>query len=71
MTITASAPKTAPLRADLPAATAALAQLAARSPELKRSSRINKAGLTRSRIKHAARSRRHPCDRHVLPSKSP
>jgi hypothetical protein len=47
MTITASARKTVPLRADLLAATPALAQMAARGPQLTQSSSINKAAFNR------------------------
>jgi hypothetical protein len=78
MTITASARKTVPTRADLHAATAALAQMSDGSLELNQSSTINKVALnctyllmTPSGIKQAARSIHHPCDRHALRSKSP
>jgi hypothetical protein len=78
MTITASAHKTVPLRADLPAATAALAQIAARGPHLDQSASINKAALAssylltpRRSIKQHARSTRRHCDRPAPRSKSP
>ena len=67
MTIVASVRQRVPLRADLLAATAALAQMAARNPELNQSSRINKVGLSRIYLlmprigsKQSARSTRHP-----------
>jgi hypothetical protein len=78
MIVIASPRQILPLRAHLPTATVALAQMAGRGHELNQSSRINKAGLNRiyrlipsSRSKQSARSTRHPRDRHAPRSKSP
>jgi hypothetical protein len=78
MTIVASVRQTVPVRADLPAATAALAHLAGRRRQLDRSSSINKAALDcihplippRS-IKHPISSTRRQTDRTAPPSKFP
>jgi hypothetical protein len=60
-----------PLRADLSAATPALARIAARCPEL--NARIDSIYLlmTRSTIKQTARSTAGLCDRTAPRSKSP
>jgi hypothetical protein len=78
MTITASPSKSIPLRADLPAATAALAQIAGCSSQLDQFSSINKAALDciyllspRRSIKQPIRSTRQRADRAAPRSKSP
>ena len=78
MTIAASPRKTVPLRADLPAATAALAQIARRRLQLDQSSSINKAALDRiyllippRSIKQPINSNRRHSDRPASRSKSP
>ena len=78
MTITASARKTLPTRADLLAATAAIAQITASSPQPDQSSLINKAALhyiyllipSGSRKQPISTTRRH-CNRGAPRSKSP
>ena len=60
MTITASPRQTALLRAELPAATQALAQIAARSPQLNQSSSINKLALYCTYLIIPPRSIKHP-----------
>ena len=78
MTITASLSKTIPLRADLPAATAALAQIAGCSHQLDQFSSINKAAFDsihllspRRSIKQPIRSTRQRADRTAPRAKSP
>jgi hypothetical protein len=78
MIIVASLPQTVPLHADLPAATAALAQIAARRPQLDQSFSINKAVLdciyllTPPRtIKQPISSNRRHSDRAAPRPKSP
>jgi hypothetical protein len=78
MTIMASAHKTVPLCANLPAATAALARKPARGPQLKPSPSINKAALDciyllnrRPGIEQAISSIRRHTDRAPPKSKSP
>jgi hypothetical protein len=67
-----------PLRADLPAATASLAQIAAPGPQLDHSASINKAALDyiyllspRRSIKHPISSTRRHSDRAAPRPKSP
>jgi hypothetical protein len=78
MTIVASVRQTAPLCADLPAATAAPAHIAARRPQLNQSTAINKAVLDciyllspRRSIKQPIGSTRRHSDRAAPPAKSP
>jgi len=78
MTITALAHKIVPLRADLVAATAALAPMAGRGPRFDQSSSIDKTAphciylLTpRRSINQPISSTRRPSDRAVPKSKSP
>ena len=78
MTITASACKTVPLRADLLAATAVLARKAGRGPRLDQSSSIDKAALDciyplirRRSIKQSIGSTSRHFDRVATRSKSP
>jgi len=78
MSITASVRQTTLLRAELPAATQALAQIATRSLQLNQSSSINKAALNRiyslnprRSIKHPTRAARRHRDRPAPRFKSP
>jgi hypothetical protein len=78
MTIVVSVPQTIPLRANLLAATAALAHLAARRRQLDQSSSIDQPGLNRiylltprRRSKQPISSTRRQTDRTAPPSKSP
>jgi hypothetical protein len=78
MTVAASVRQTVPLRADLPAATQALAQIAGPGPQLDQSASINKAALhciylfgPRRTIKHPISSTRRHSDRAAPQSKSP
>jgi hypothetical protein len=78
MTIAASVPQTIPLRANLFAATAALAHMAGRALRPDQSSSINKAALDsiyllnrRRSIEQTISSIRHPSDRAAPKSKSP
>jgi hypothetical protein len=56
MTVVASVHRIAPLFADLPTATAALGQIAGRSPQLDQPSPINKAALDRTYLLNRRRS---------------
>ena len=78
MIIVASLRQTVPLHADLPAATAALAHIAARGPQLDQSFSINKAALDRiyllippGSIKQPINSTHRHSDRADPRSKSP
>jgi hypothetical protein len=78
MTITASPRQTVLLRANLPAATEALAQIAGRGPQLNQSSSINKAALDFTHliipphsIKQPVTSIRHHSARPAPQAKSP
>jgi hypothetical protein len=78
MTITASLSKSIPIRADLLAATAALAHITANGPHLDQVFPINKVAIDytyllipRRSIKHAISSTRRHCDRVAPQAKSP
>ena len=60
MTIVASVRQTAPLRADLSAATAALAHIAGRAPQLNHSSSINKTTPDSISLLRPRRSTKQP-----------
>jgi len=71
MTIAASVRQITPLRADLPAATAALARITARRAQLNARPNPIYLFITRSSIKHSAESTGSHCDRPDPRSKSP